>query len=302
MSIRNQPFLKLYVQDFMTDEKLINCSAASVGVYIRLICYLHKCDDYGKVLLKQKFKQNAKQIKNFALQFANILPYDITVIEDAFSELFDEGVITIEGDLLYQKRMVKDAQISDSRAKTGKIGGQRTQNKNKDFAKAKVQAKNKQNCEYEYEYDYELEEIEDRKEDRRGCKGEEGEKEEGREEGKKSLYVIPEMWATWKRARPGYPADQSLDFEPLQKIGAFISKQEGIPWIPQNRTEIDKILTIWLGIGEFIHSDGFFSKYSLKQVSSHIQSICQSYAKKQSSSSGNFDEEFDRAFAKMRGQ
>lgn len=142
MAIRNQPYIPLYVQDFATDEKLLGCSAATVGVYIRLMCYLHKCDPYGKVLLKQKFKQNDKQILNFAMQFANILPYDLPTIQNAFIELFDESVIQVDGDIMYQKRMVKDSELSDRRALAGKKGGDSTQ-KNNDFAKAKWKSNNK---------------------------------------------------------------------------------------------------------------------------------------------------------------
>ena len=46
MSLRNQPYIPLYVQDFMTDERLNECSAAANGVYIRLMCLMHKSEEY----------------------------------------------------------------------------------------------------------------------------------------------------------------------------------------------------------------------------------------------------------------
>ena len=42
MALRDQPYIPLYVQDFMTDEKLSECSAESTGVYIRVMCIMHK--------------------------------------------------------------------------------------------------------------------------------------------------------------------------------------------------------------------------------------------------------------------
>lgn len=154
MALRDQPYIPLYVQDLLTDEKLMECSAASHGVYFRLLCILHKQEEYGVILLKQKDKQTDNQIKNFALKLAKPLPFDLLLIEKCIAELECEKVIHIEGDKLIQKRMQKDGLISDERSKAGKLGGKTTQSKTekKDlFAKAKSEAKSKQNTEYVFE-------------------------------------------------------------------------------------------------------------------------------------------------------
>ena len=122
MALRNQPYLPLYVQDFLTDEKLIECSAESTGVYIRLLCIMHKSDEYGKVLLKQKDKQTPKPLKNFASKVAKLMPYPLEIIERSLDELVSERVLSINGDYLYQKRMVRDNEISLKRAKAGEKG------------------------------------------------------------------------------------------------------------------------------------------------------------------------------------
>lgn len=140
MALRNQPYLPLYVDDFTSDEKLLECSASTHGVYIRLICLMHKSDPYGKILLKQKYKQTDKQINNFATQVAKGFPFDVACVLAALTELVEEGVVEIDGDYLVQKRMVKDALISDKRANSGKKGGSKTQSKNQNFAKAKSEA------------------------------------------------------------------------------------------------------------------------------------------------------------------
>ncbi len=150
MALRDQPYLPLYVQDFLTDEKLIECSASTVGVYIKMMCVMHKSEFYGTILLKQKYKQSDKQNKNFALQIAKSVGFDVACVADAIAELLDEKVLRLDGDFLVQNRMVYDADISEKRAKAGKTGGDKSKKqipKDKNFAQAKTQA----NSEIEYE-------------------------------------------------------------------------------------------------------------------------------------------------------
>lgn len=154
MARRDQPYLPLYVQDFLTDERLAECSAQSTGVYIRLMCLMHKSEEYGKILLKQKDKQTTEQILNFASKLAKQMPYSDKVVEDSLRELVEESVLKIEGDFLVQKRMVKDNEISINRSLSGKTGGETTQKKLKqddEFAKASAKAKLQANSEYETE-------------------------------------------------------------------------------------------------------------------------------------------------------
>lgn len=133
MALRNQPYLPLYVQDFITDEKLLNCSAAAHGVYIRLMCYMHKSEEYGVLHLKDKFKTskqtqnnvkaNSKQVPDFATMLRRFLPFCEDEIEDALNELIEYGVLQLDGDRLVQKRMVRDAEISEKRKQAGSKGG-----------------------------------------------------------------------------------------------------------------------------------------------------------------------------------
>lgn len=154
---RNQPYIPLYVQDFLTDEKLMECSASATGIYIRIMCIMHKSEEYGVILLKQKDKQNESKIKNFACKLAKHLPYSLDVIESGLSELVDEGVLQLEDDKLTQKRMVADNLLSIIRAESGSKGGSKTFAQAKHEAKPKqvAQAKSEANTEYEIEYEIE---------------------------------------------------------------------------------------------------------------------------------------------------
>ncbi len=140
MPLKNQPYLPLYVQDVLTDEALIECSAETQGVYFRLLCVLHKQTNYGKFLLKQKYKQNDSIIANFAKSLVRPLALDLDVIWSGLNELIEEKVLSIEGDFIVQKRMVKDAELSDKRSAAGKKGGNKSSKSNKDFAQAKSEA------------------------------------------------------------------------------------------------------------------------------------------------------------------
>ena len=126
MALRNSPYLPLYVQDFLTDEKLVDCSASANGVYIRLMCILHKSEPYGKILLKQKYKQNESMCLNFASMLLRQMPYSMSEIHDGLEELLDNKIIEIEGDYLLQKRMVKDGELSEKRAVAGQKGGKKS--------------------------------------------------------------------------------------------------------------------------------------------------------------------------------
>lgn len=118
--------MPLYVQDFLTDEKLNECSAAATGVYIKILCLMHKSPMYGTISLGQKHKQTVDQIKNFASKFAGLFGFSIEVVEDALRELIREDVVQLDGETLRQKRMFRDGEISLIRSETGSLGGKRT--------------------------------------------------------------------------------------------------------------------------------------------------------------------------------
>lgn len=156
MALRDQPYLPLYIQDFLTDEKLIECSAQATGVYIRLMCIMHKSETYGTILLKQTDKQNTeqtgKQISNFASKLVKQMPYSQQVIEAGLDELLTHDVLQIDGDFLIQDRMFRDGQLSKTRSETGKLGGKKTAKaKRQANIKPKRQPKPQANPEYEYE-------------------------------------------------------------------------------------------------------------------------------------------------------
>ena len=137
MALTDQPYIPLFVDDWMNNNKLKICSPGSHGLMITVMCLMHKSHPYGKLLLKQKFKQMAKQntkqeykpFHGFAYQIAKQSSFDLPDVLLYLTELLEEEVLFIEGDYLVNNRMVRDAEISASRAIAGKMGGKATQNK-----------------------------------------------------------------------------------------------------------------------------------------------------------------------------
>lgn len=125
MALRDQPYLPLYVQDYLTDEKLNMCSAAAQGIYIKLLCIMHKSKEYGVIELKANFKQNKSKVENFAEMLCRLITFQPSEIKNALLELLEENVLYIEGEKLCQKRMIKDGELSEKRAKSGSTGGKK---------------------------------------------------------------------------------------------------------------------------------------------------------------------------------
>lgn len=172
MALKDQPYIPLYVMDFSTDEKLIECSASSHGVYIRLLAILHKQNVYGELKLKEKYKQtrskpeanpkqnlskpeaNIEQKNNkyyyFSLMLDKQMPFDRETIEQGLIELHLEDVIQMNDDTISQKRMLKDGEISLKKSKSGAKGGK--QNGSKKEANRKENSENEIENEIDIEY------------------------------------------------------------------------------------------------------------------------------------------------------
>jgi hypothetical protein len=121
MALRDQPYLPLYVQDFLSDEKLIQCSASATGIYIRLMCIMHKSEQYGKFCYN-KTDNKKVTVSDFARKLERFLPYSYKEIITGIEELLENCVIELDGCALCQKRMIRDNEISLKRGESGKKG------------------------------------------------------------------------------------------------------------------------------------------------------------------------------------
>jgi hypothetical protein len=177
MAKKKDYYMKFNFKDFNSDPKVLKCDPATVGIYIRVICLL--CDskekgryelsykfqrDFAEVLPRQNVQQSSQQMvrhmpnicRALADEFGRLFAYKNEVLFAAFEELLENEVLYLEGDCICQKRMIRDAEISNMRSGSGKKGAAATNNKKKkpiknreiseenfagDFAAAKVQQK-----------------------------------------------------------------------------------------------------------------------------------------------------------------
>lgn len=124
MALNNQPYLPLYVNDILTDDQLAECSGSARGVYLYLLCFLHKQEQYGVLTLKEKYKvPDSSKEERFAEMLSRHISFPVDEIRDGIRELSKEGVIDITEDELSQKRMIRDFQTSLARAKSGSKKG-----------------------------------------------------------------------------------------------------------------------------------------------------------------------------------
>jgi hypothetical protein len=176
MAMRDQPYIQFYCQDYATDEKLAMCSYATQGIYIRILCAFHKSETYGGILFKEIPNQDLSATKSFAYALSRKTGVGLPDMEAAVEELLYYEVLAVDDmggvPFLYQKRMVRDNDISQKRSDAGKLGGrpptyEKQNNENIDIllmqnikqneskmeskTKANEKANEKQNSEYENE-------------------------------------------------------------------------------------------------------------------------------------------------------
>lgn len=258
MALTDQPYLPLYVNDWMNNNKLKLCSPAAHGVMIQIMCLMHKEVQYGIILLKQKYKQTDNQIHNFALQIARLTPFDLVDVEPALSELVDEDVLVLAGDRLICNRMVSDAEISAKRALAGKNGGKKTQNIARTFAKAKNEA-NTEN-ENEIKDSDSLEYLIGKIREIEGVEIGEGEE---------NLYamIVLKMVEVFRNHNPDYFFHKETDYHAALKIAYHIAEMKHWKRDSVLNGNMDACVKSWEKIVQFVKADRWFATRSMTDLS-----------------------------------
>jgi hypothetical protein len=275
MALTDQPYLPLYVDDWMNNNKLKLCSPAAHGVMIAIMCLMHKEPTYGKILLKQKFKQTDKQISNFALQVAKQTAFDLLDVEPALQELLDEQVLIIEDDFLICKRMVKDAEISAKRASSGGKGGKNTQKKNKEFAstfaKANDEANNQANTGIGID-NKELSGLSTVSEEfvESILKQVEAMEDFVFDPAHRQLYlmIVLRMMDVFLQKNPGYFVHKESDYSACLRIAYNIAQMKGWNKDSVLNTNLEACVSSWQKIVDFVHEDKWLGERSLTDIAS----------------------------------
>lgn len=117
MTLSRDPWFKFFPSDWRGDEGLQLCSLAARGLWMELICYMHKADPYGHLVIDGKAPTTDDLIRR-------LRPRSKSEFTTAFAELREHGVYSItEQGVIYSRRMVRrGARIVASR-ENGHLGG-----------------------------------------------------------------------------------------------------------------------------------------------------------------------------------
>lgn len=128
-----RPSFQFYPADWLRDTALRTCSIGARGLWIDMICFMHEGNPYGHL-----------KVGNKVIQTSNLASMVGASVEDVsawLEELRLAGVYdTIEDGTIISRRMIRDENLRNIRAESGKLGGNPAL---KD--KAKVAKKDKQN-------------------------------------------------------------------------------------------------------------------------------------------------------------
>lgn len=116
MDDTRKPWLKFFPADWIGDERLRLCSLAARGLWVDLMCLMHKSDPYGHLLVNG-LAPSTKQL-------SRMLGASATEIHARLKELRDAGVFSLtDFSVIYSRRMVRDAQRQARMQEQGKLGG-----------------------------------------------------------------------------------------------------------------------------------------------------------------------------------
>lgn len=122
-TLRELPYLKLFSESFLANRKLKKCSAEAGWAYIRIMCLMHKEEQYGVYQLPDEDKITKDPITNFSVSLDFLLPSRKGEMHKALKELLAKKILMIDGDNLIQDRMIREGLLSEKRSKSGKKGG-----------------------------------------------------------------------------------------------------------------------------------------------------------------------------------
>ena len=129
MALRDNPYILLNVQDYLTDEKLSCCSLAAQGVYVRILCVLHKSETYGGILFREIPGKDFTVEQFFSFVISERAGVDLEAAGEAVSELLSCGVLSIKKlngvDFLFHEGMIRENEVSEKRSVAGKRGARK---------------------------------------------------------------------------------------------------------------------------------------------------------------------------------
>jgi len=111
-------YLHLYTGDWLTDPALSLCSPATRGVWVDLICYMHRSNQGGKLIATREQLTRYARCSDIALDMA-IYELQTTRTADIYER---NGIVTV-----ICRRLKREAELIAKRKQAGSKGGSKTQ-------------------------------------------------------------------------------------------------------------------------------------------------------------------------------
>lgn len=110
------PYFPFYPDDWLSDEKLRACTSAARGLWIDLLCLMHKNDRRGHLEIVGQPASHA--------QIARMTGRTPDEVASQLQELINAGVPSaLDHGILFSRRMVRDEGIRQVRSRAGSEGG-----------------------------------------------------------------------------------------------------------------------------------------------------------------------------------
>ena len=110
------PSFQFYPNDWLSDPELRSCSVTARGLFIDLMCLMHRSKVYGKLMINGSRPEDKQVI--------NLLRIHHKTYQKALKELLAYGVLKVDGEgIYYNARMMKDKVVRDQAIAFGKLGG-----------------------------------------------------------------------------------------------------------------------------------------------------------------------------------
>lgn len=111
-----RPSFQFYPADWLRDTALRSCSTGARGLWIDMICYMHEGKPYGHLKVGDKVILPSN--------LARMVGETLEVVQCWLDELKVAGVYDIGDDgVIISRRMIRDENLREIRAKGGKLGG-----------------------------------------------------------------------------------------------------------------------------------------------------------------------------------
>lgn len=115
MAKDKRPAMQFYIGDWKKDPEVRACSLAARGLWLEMICIMYEAERRGYLLVRNRPPTPEELGRNVGA--------DAAEVRALLAELENAGVYSIEDGVIYCRRMVRDAALSEKNKENGSKGG-----------------------------------------------------------------------------------------------------------------------------------------------------------------------------------